>query len=309
MKLETLKRDKILPGKILDGEHYVFLSRCLSSLPVDIYLDTHSIITDGIYGIWFRIAHPASKKMMFSYYSFVDTKGVFHGRRDLIILSDAELKEISGFAVRMWKAITALSKRKLTLRTFLLRIIKDNMSYSPFSPMKRIKPPVCRYRYWIEVSTGLEVLFSREKECHKVPAVLAKEILGLEDEPVIEDDGFHYKITRDYTRPSIIFAFDDISIVEKINRYLDKKYATQFQREEHESEKEYAIHVIESVYLLDEDATINEMFPSWRRMITAARNTLALAPDKDARENKLYIEYADILLETLPNAVAHPLYL
>ena len=310
MKLESLKRDKILTGKILDGEHYVFLSRCISSLPVDIYLDTKGIITDRVYGIWFRIAHPASKEMQFHYYSFLDTNGTFYIKRDLILLTDAELKELSGFAVYMKKQLPALSRGRITLSSLLRKMIKQDMHYSPFSPMKRIKPPECHYRYWIALSTELARLFGEQKECHKVPGVLVEDILGLKNSPIIEDDGFHYKETNDFTRPFIIYAFDDKEVVDRVNRIVDTKYHYVFENWPYgETEIEEARNTIEKIYSLDEDGIINELFPDWRRALIEAKNKIALSPGYDKEKEDSSIHDADCLLEMNLSAIAHPLYL
>lgn len=307
MKLESLKREKILRGEILTKEHYFLLSSCLSSLPVDIYLDTNGIITDGIYGIWFQIARPAPPRR-FQCYSFLSVDGVLHGNRNHLILSDSEIQELRGFAVHRKKEITALSRKKLTARSFVQKLIKEDISYAPFSPMREIKPPVCHYRYYIEVSTGLEALFKREKECHPITAFLAGEILNLKNAPTIEDDGFHYRRKRDYTRASILFAFDDITIPERVNRYAEKEYGIHLEKKSNEDDKDWAIRIIETMYSLDEEATVNELFPDWKRMLIYARNTLALGPDREKHESKLYVEYADILLDILPGAVLYPLY-
>ncbi len=310
MKLDSLKRDRILTGKMLDSEHYVFLSRCISSLPVDIYLNTKGIITDRLYGIWFRIAHPASKEMPFSFYSFLDTNGVFYTRRDLILLTDAELSELCGFAVYMRKHLSALSRGHITLHSLIRKMIRQNMHYSTFSPMTKIKPPQCHYRYWIALSTGLEELFEKEKECHKVPGVLVGDILGLKNSPIIEDDGFLYKKTRDYTRPFIIYAFDDKEVVDKVNRIVDTKYHYVFENWPNaETEIGEARNTIEKIYSLDEDAIINELFPNWRRALIEAKNKIALSLDYSKEKEDSSIHDADCLLEMNLSAIAHPLYL
>lgn len=308
MKLESLKREKILRGEILTREHYFLLSSCISSLPCDIYLDTNGIITDGIYGIWFQIARPAPP-FRFQCYSFLNTDGILVGNRSHILLTDAEIKELSGFALHMKKKIIALSRKKLSALSFVSYLVKNDISYARFSPIEKINPPCCRYKYYIEVSTGLEALFKKEKECHPIPAFLAGEILSLKNAPIIEDDGFHYRKKRDYTRASILFAFDDITIPERVNRYAEKEYDINFERKSNEDDKEWAIRIIETLYSLDEEATVNELFPDWKRMLIYVRNTLALGPDREKHESKLYVEYADILLDILPGAVLYPLYI
>ena len=170
------------------------------------------------------------------------------------------------------------------------------------------------YKFWVEASGVIEHYFDKY-DGYKVHNLFVGQILQ-KDDIILDPDGFHYSrklgVEEDLVK-KVIFGFKDDTTFNMVNQQLkSKEFPNTKQKESKVIEGSYedvhnAYTIIECIYRANEEDGVYELFPDWYDALVKAKETLEKYENN--RMGKVYIEYADYLLDTMPVLELKPLVL
>lgn len=170
--------------------------------------------------------------------------------------------------------------------------------------------------YWAEVSDAIEHYFKKYNG-FPMPNIMASKILNIPESEITlsHKDDVHYDrpIGKDrevFTKMIFGIKSDEIfqEVLNAVENYYD--FMNEVNKMVNESSNKYsekqAIYIIENLYRLHEENSVNELTPNWNNALQESMKTLYSIKDKSQTVMD-YIEYGEYLLSEMEVITLNPI--